>query len=136
MSLLEHVIVLLILGVVAHLTFAPLRREVDAIVLRAVRDEVVSLFHRARMEARLHGSAGLLFVEGEDPLLQLSSGRSPYRIAIHDRGISLEVEGARDEVAITYGSLGIAQVASATLVLRRRGAETRLVVSSYGRVRR
>jgi prepilin-type N-terminal cleavage/methylation domain-containing protein len=135
-SLAEVVVVLLIVGVVAHISFAPLRRQADAIVLRAVREEVIGLFHRARSEARLHGSAELSISEGDDPLLRLSHSEIPERVAILDRGVSLEVEGIRDEVAIRYGSLGIANVASATLILRRRGAETRLVVSGYGRVRR
>lgn len=136
MTLVEVVVVLLLLGVATHLTFTPLRREADAIILRAVREEIVSLFHRARSAARLHGNAELIFAEGADPLLRLSGSDHPQRIAIVDRGVALEVEGPRNEVAISYGSLGIASVASATLILRRRDAETRLVISGYGRVRR
>jgi hypothetical protein len=135
-TLLEIILVLFLLGVAAQITFLPLRRQVDVLVLRAVREEVVAAFHRARMEARVHGAASLLFVEGEDPLLQLPAGRSPFRVSLRDRGVDLEVSGGREEVEIAYGPLGIASVASATLILRRRDAEAHLVVSGYGRVRR
>lgn len=135
-TLLELVLVLLVLGVIAHLSILPLRSQVDRIVLRSVREEIIALFHRARMEGRLHGGSTLRIAEGEDLRLEVGEGRPAPRVAILERGVDLEIAGSRDEVGLEYGPLGIANFASTTLILRRRGAESRLVVSGYGRVRR
>jgi prepilin-type N-terminal cleavage/methylation domain-containing protein len=131
----ELLLTLLILGVAAHLTITPFRRQVDAIVLSAGREEVIALFHRARMEARSEGHASLHFAEGGDALL-LAPERPPFRALLRNRGIDLEIAGSRSEMEVVFGPLGMASVASATLILRRRDAETRLIVSAYGRVRR
>lgn len=131
----ELLLTILVLGVAAHLTLSPFRRQVDAIVLSAAREEVIALFHRARTEARYRGRADLFLSEGEDPIL-LAPERPPTRALLSDRGIDLEIAGSRSELELAYGPLGMAAVASATLILRRRDAEVRLIVSSYGRVRR
>lgn len=135
-SLLELAIAVLILGLAAHLAFRPLLRQADAIVLNGIREEVVALLHRARMEARLHGEARILVRDGSDPELVLADGGDPVRVDLLGRGVHLEVEGARTSAEFRYGPLGTAGFASATLTLRRGRADTRLVISGYGRVRR
>lgn len=134
-TLIELVATILVLGIAVHLTVAPFRRQVDAIVLNAAREEVVALFHRARTEARMSGRSALRIVEGRDPML-IAGDRPPVRANLGNRGVQLEIAGARGELEVAYGALGMASVASATLILRRRGTETQLVISSYGRIRR
>ncbi len=104
--------------------------------MRGVREEVLALIHRARVEARGQGSASILLEEGSDPILLLEGGRPPARVPLGSRGVRMEVVGARSSLTLSFGPLGVARFASASLVLTKRQATSRLVVSSYGRVRR
>ncbi len=145
----ELVLWLLFLGVAAQLLTIPLRNQSDALVLRGVTEELIALIHQARMEARVHGAAWVVVEEHADPVLLVPSGRaepgaSPEHpelerllsVSLAERGVELEVVGDRTSAELVYGPLGVAAFASTTLVLFRRNAERRLVISSYGRVRR
>ena len=132
----ELLIGFLLLGVLTQASIGPIRRQRDAMILLGVREEIVALFHRARMEARLTGEARLLVEEDADPVLVLDTARPPTRVGLAHRGIHLEIGGSRSSVVLTFGPAGTAEVASATLILRRGEVATSLVVSAYGRVRR
>jgi len=136
LTLPELLVYLLLVGMAAHVAIGPARRQADALVLRSVREEVITLFHRARMEARQLGEARIRLATGEDPLLLLPGDVVRARVSLAERGVVLEVEGVRDAVELTFGPLGVATFASATFVLRRGGEEVAVVVSGYGRVRR
>jgi type II secretory pathway pseudopilin PulG len=136
LTLPELLVYLLLVGMAAHVAIGPARRQADALVLRGVREEVVTLFHRARMEARQLGEARVRLATGEDPLLLLSEDVVRGRVPLAERGVVLEVQGARDAAELTFGPLGVATFAAATVVLRRGEEEVALVVSGYGRVRR
>jgi prepilin-type N-terminal cleavage/methylation domain-containing protein len=135
-TLLELVVCLLVLGMVAQASLGPLRRQSDALAVRAVREELVALLYRARAEARTVGEASVHLEEGVDPRFVPASGGAPVLIPLSDRGVELQIAGVRSSVALRFGPLGVAQFSPATLVLRRRESETLLVISSYGRVRR
>jgi Tfp pilus assembly protein FimT len=126
---------LVVVGVAVHATLMPARRQLDGVQVRAAREEVVALFHRARAGARLRGEARVRVADGANPEL-LVSGHGAERVMLDGRGVELEVLGSRSETEFVFGPLGIAHLASATLVLRRGDAEVRLIVSGYGRVRR
>ncbi len=132
----ELLIVLLLAGMAVQTTIGPARRQAERMVLLGAREELVALFHRARMEARVHGDARIVAVEGGDPGLLRGDGGPPLRVDLASRGIELVVGGGRSSVEFDYGPLGVAHFASATLVLRRGRTELPLVVSGYGRVRR
>jgi len=136
LTLPELLVYLLLVGMAAHVAIGPARRQADALVLRGVREEVVTLFHRARMEARQLGEARIRLATGEDPHVLLPGDVVRARVPLAERGVVLEVRGARDVAELTFGPLGVATFASATIVLRRGGEEVVLVVSGYGRVRR
>ena len=136
LTLPELLLCLLLLGVAAQTLIGPIRHQADLIALRGIREEVVALVHRARMEARSRGEARIVMEEGADPVLLLDRGRSPARVSLAPRGVRLEVAGPRSSVSLRFGPLGVGRFASASLVLVKRDATARLVVSSYGRVRR
>jgi prepilin-type N-terminal cleavage/methylation domain-containing protein len=132
----ELLLALLVAGVAAALSVRPALRQADALVLRGAREELVSLFHRARAEARLIGDMRLRVAEGEDPVLSFPDGRPALRLAFGRRGVDIEVAGDRTEVELLFGPLGIATFGAATLRMTKRSAALPLTISSYGRVRR
>jgi len=132
----ELLIWLLLVGMAAQISLGPARRQADRMVLVGAREELIGLFHRARMEARSHGESRIRFATDADPVLIVSLDRPPVRVPLASRGVQTEVEGARESVEFVYGPLGVAQFASATLSLRRGREELSLVVSGYGRIRR
>ncbi len=132
----EVVLFLLLIGVALQTALGPVRHQADLLTVRGVREELVALIHRARLEARSRGEAAIVLEEGADPLLVLSGGRPPARLPLTSRGVRLEVLGTRSSVRLDFGPLGIARFGSASLRLSKREARFRVVVSSYGRVRR
>jgi hypothetical protein len=130
------VVCLLLFGMVAQASLGPIRRQTDGLLLRGAREELVAVLHRARMEARIHGESTVRLREGADVEYVPRSGGAVLRVPLTDRGVELEIVGVRTSVDLAFGPLGVAQFAPATVVLRRRGSEARLVVSGYGRIRR
>jgi len=112
------------------------RAQLDALAVRAAREEVVAFFHRARMEARLEGEGRVLIIEGQGLLLLDEDGDEAERVSLADRGVDLRIRGDRTEAEIRFGPLGLAGFASATLELERGRMSTELVISGHGRVRR
>lgn len=126
---------LLGLGVAELLPLA--RRQMDRMAVVAAREAVVGLFHRARMEAVARGGATLLLC-AEPPRAELRVGdevldaedlEGEYRV-------SLRLSRDRASRSLTFDALGLGRVASQSLAFRRGGEERRLLISSYGRVRR
>jgi hypothetical protein len=135
-TLFELLTVLLLLGMGGSLFLGQVRAVSDALEVRAAREEVVSLFHRARMEARLHGDARVLIREEEGVFLLASADRVVAHADPSARGVEFLIRGERSEAEIRFGPLGLAGFASATLEFRRGDRGGELVVSGYGRVRR
>jgi len=136
LTLPELLIWLLLIGVATQIAVGPARRQADRMVLVGAREELIALFHRARMEARNQGESRILFATGADPILLVLPDRPTIRVPLASRGVETEVSGARESVEFVYGPLGVAQFASATLSLRRGGEELSVVISGYGRIRR
>jgi prepilin-type N-terminal cleavage/methylation domain-containing protein len=132
----ELLICLLLLGIGGSVFMDQVRSQADHLAVRAVREEVVALFHRARMEARLRGESRVLIREGEGVLLLSPHGEVVDEVASERRGVEIHISGDRSEVEIRFGPRGLAGFASTTLELERRGKRAQLVVSSYGRIRR
>lgn len=132
----ELTVVLLLLGIGAPPVLGHLRAQRDALAVRAAREEVIALFHRARMEARIRGEAVVVVEEGAGVALLAPEGERLGRAAPQERGVRLLVGGARTRVEIRFGSLGLASFASTTLDFERGRRRARLVVSTHGRVRR
>lgn len=132
----ELVLCLLLVGLAVQALVTPFRHQSDVLSVRGAREEVVALLQRARMEARASGEAAVVIEDGADPYLVLPGGRPLERVPLRSRGVRIEVLGSRSSATLSYGPMGVARFAAASLLLTKRDAESRLVVSTYGRVRR
>jgi Tfp pilus assembly protein FimT len=132
----ELLLVLLLMGMVTPVAWRHTRAQMDALAVRAAREAVVGLFHRARTEARVSGDARVLILEGGGVYLQNAEGETMDQVVPGQLGVELRIRGERTEAEVRFRSLGLAAFASATLEFERgrRGAE--LTVSGYGRIRR
>lgn len=135
-TLLELVAVMTLLALgVAHL-LPQARRWGDRVAVRAAREEVVGLLHRARMEAVAWGGATVVITSAPPEVELWVTGRSVAISSLRDQGVALTLSGDRPRVELVYDALGLGRVASQTLRFRRGSAEALLVVSAWGRVRR
>lgn len=113
------------------------RKQRNRMAVVGAREEVAGVFHRARMAAVARGGATIT-LRALPPQVRLSAGGETLLRADLEReyGIELTLSRNRSVVDLHYDALGIGRVASQTLIVARGGEEVRLVVSSYGRVRR
>jgi hypothetical protein len=134
-TLLELTVVLALLGI-ALVALTDLAGAVrDRWAVEGARRAAAAAFHRTRAEAVARGGARLE-VDTAGGILTLEAAGERRRISslARDFGVSLRM-GARPRRSFRYDPAGIGRIANATLVLRRGGAEGRLVVSLFGRVR-
>lgn len=135
-TLAELITVLTLVGILTTLAAPRMLGSVDRWVVREAREELVSLLYEARMEARLRGEAVVRIESGGGAEIEPAGG-SPGRGWVPSvQGLEIEVAGSRDQAEIRFGPTGVGRFANATILVRRGRAEERLVVSSYGRVRR
>lgn len=135
-TLLELIVVLAVTGVLAGLTLPRVAGGPDRWVVREAREEVIALLYRARIEARRYGEATVEVTSENEARLEVPGRGVVARWTPSTPGLELDVAGSRDQARIAFGPGGIGRFANATLVVRRGREEARIVVSSYGRVRR
>lgn len=135
-TLAELIAVLTLVGVLTTLAAPRMLGSVDRWVVREAREELVALLYEARMEARLKGEATVRLESGGGAEIESTQGRTGRRWDPSVQGLEIEVAGARDEAEIRFGPTGLGRFANATILVRRGRVEERLVISSYGRVRR
>lgn len=134
-TLLELTVVLSLLGIalVAAADLAGAFRDLWAV--EAARRAAAGAFHRTRAEAVAGGGAQLeVDTAGAVLTLRTTKGRHRLHELGHEFGVTLRL-GSRERRDFRYDPAGIGRIANASLVFRRGGAETRLVVSLFGRVR-
>ena len=135
-TLLELALVLLILSLVGGMGVGLSRHSTDRLAVAQAREEAAALFHHARAEARLRGGARVEV--GSDGRLALwVGGDEAIEVVDPSRvGVRVEIVGSREEASVVFGPMGIGRAASLTLRFERGRAESSLVISSYGRLRR
>jgi Tfp pilus assembly protein FimT len=135
-SLMEVLVTMTLVCALALIGVGAARGQVDRMRVMAAREDVAGVFRAARIAARAHGGARIqvdplgrvhLFTP-QDSLLRSAD---PMRL-----GVQLTLAGSRTEAEFPFGPLGVARVASATLVLSRGSTEQHVVLSAQGRVRR
>ncbi len=136
-TLVELAFVLLLISV-SGLAVLPAARSLhDRMAVVGAREAVVGLFAEARVDALLLGGATVRVRPG--PWRVWSEAGDSVLRTVHlerDFAVTVWLGRSRTESDLRYDALGIGQVASATLTFRRGAAESALVVSGYGRVRR
>lgn len=136
-TLLEMSTVLALVALGAPFLLSAGRRMRDRAAVVSARERVAGLFAEARMAAMSRGGATVhlrtdggaaWFEAGDTVRRRISLGTDP--------GVALVLPRGRSASDLAYDALGIGRVASETLRFRRGSAESVLVVSGYGRVRR
>jgi hypothetical protein len=132
-----------LLAVLALLALAlssgiPLARGLaDRMAVVGAREALAGLFHRARLEAITHGGSRVRLLRSPPSADLLVGGFVVERVELRDvYRARLRLSRDRAEADIPYNAMGLGRVASQTLRIERGEAEAKLVVSSYGRVRR
>lgn len=136
-TLAEVILVLCFFGIALAVAIPRFRETRDRIAVRSAREAVIGLISRARYHAVLRGGAEVRASERLQGItLQSSAGVVENQDLIRSHGVELEILGAAEEVTFRFDGLGLGRVSSRTVVLRRGDAVSRIIVSSYGRVRR
>jgi hypothetical protein len=134
----ELVACLAVLSAVTALATPRLSDLSDRLEVRSVREDLVGLLTQARGVAVARGGATLT-LESAPPRASLRSGEAlVHSTVLGDpaRPPALLLPSGRPSIAFDFDALGIGRFTSGTVLLQRGRAESGLVVSSYGRVRR
>ena len=135
-SLFELTAVLALLTLASTAVLPVAARYRDRADVLAARETLVMLVRRTRTEALRAGGASL----------RIDGGEGSARLSVGDSLVHLERFGERGRVHVSpasglrtdimYNALGLGVFASETIEVRAGAARARLVVSTYGRVRR
>lgn len=134
-TLLELTLALALLGVMLLFTLVAFARPLDRLAVRAAAAEIVLACARTRVEAIGQG-ADLLIAAGPAVFWVEAHGArvsDPVDLG-REYGVTISAGGV-DTVRLAYSPLGLGNVTSHTLRVRRGGAEARVSVSTYGRAR-
>ena len=109
----------------------------DRFAVVGAREAVAGLIAEARVVAVSSGSAHV-YVDGESGRVWSEAELGTLRsIALDDEpGVMVSLSGGRLQAELSWDALGLGRFTSQTIEFRRGGARARLIVSSYGRVRR
>lgn len=135
-TLLEMTATLALLATASTAVVPAASRFRDRMEVLTAREEIVAALHRTRTEAIRAGAASLHL--SADGGIRISVGDSTaLRATVPGDGVvRLVLSAGRDRTEIPYNGLGLGVFANETIELVAGSARTRLIVSSYGRVRR
>lgn len=135
----ELLLVICLSLTLAGLAGLPLRPALDRHATRAARDSFATAVARTRSAAVVRGGAILVVEPHEgrastrtpagEPVGEPINFGTRYRVELHADG------AAAESIELFFDALGIGRVTSRTFRFRRGGAEARLTLSAYGRVR-
>ena len=136
-SLLELTAALLLLALASSAVVPAAGRHRDRMLVLTARETLVAALRDTRAEALRTGTAAL-HLTAADGRGRIISGDSAFPSFLVDPSgrVSLSLSRGRADSEIGFGGLGIGVFANETLELTAGAARARLVVSSYGRVRR
>lgn len=136
-SLFEMCAVLVLMGLTSAALWSGGRGFRDRASVVGAREAVAGLVAEARAAALLHGGAEVRVVSGPWRAWYDSGGRVGRNLDVErEWGVRVTLRGSRDSTSLRYDALGLGRVASETFRFHRGRAESALVVSGYGRVRR
>ncbi|MDZ7779152.1 MAG: prepilin-type N-terminal cleavage/methylation domain-containing protein [Gemmatimonadota bacterium] len=135
-SLFELTVALALLAVASSVLTPALAGYRDRMTVLAARETVVGLLHETRAAARRVGAASLQ-VDAERARVRVAIGDSVIRaVDLGGQGVRIDLPRGRVRGEIAYNGLGIGVFANETVEFSAGSERARLVVSSYGRVRR
>lgn len=128
----------LVVALFAALAFAGLRgfaRLSDHWAVNGARSALAELIRETRVRAVARGGARVV-LSAADHQARLEVGGGVVRrvMLLDDFAVRLDLGGS-EEVQLVFDASGVGRLASRSVGLARGGANARIVVSSYGRVR-
>lgn len=136
-TLFELTAVLGLVAVTASALAPAARRYRDRSAVVAAREAVAGLVAGARVRAMSTGGAAVHFASDPWRAWTAVGDSVVARVALEaELGVVVELSGGRSATELPYDALGLGRVASESVVFRKGAAETALVISGYGRVRR
>lgn len=136
-TLLELAGVLALFALAASLSF-PLGRSVrERLSVVGAREELIGLITRARGEALRHGGSSLIVLRDPAEVRVEVNGEILHQVDLGATWrIELVLSGGRPSVELGFDASGLGRMAAHSITLTRGSAVARLIISSYGRIRR
>ena len=136
-TLLEMATVLVLVGVGVSAGVPTARRFADRAAVLAAREALIGAISETRT-ASLAGGGGVVVLRESPASAQIRvSGRPTIERSLEPlEGVVVDLGASGDSVVLRFDALGIGRFASRTISVARGGVTRRIVVSSYGRVRR
>lgn len=136
-TLLEITAVLVLLALATSAALPRLADLMDAFAVRSARERVAGLLALTRARAPALAGARVVVVEAPPEIRVEARDTVLRRLGVDELGgVEVRVAGARAAITFSYDGLGVGRLASGTLSFRRGDRESRLVISSYGRIDR
>jgi flavin-dependent dehydrogenase len=130
--------VALVVTLLTSLSFAGLHgfsRLRDRWAVQGARAALAELIRETRVRAVARGGARVVLSAANHEARLEASGVVLRRLLLReDFAVVLDL-GGREEVELVFDASGVGRLASRSIGLARGGAQARIVVSSYGRVR-
>lgn len=135
-SLLELLFVLALAAVGTSALVPTARKLRDRAVTASGREALVAGFVEARTSAIRHGGARLT-VRRLSPAYRVDTRHRTGRwVGLRQPQVHLRLDGRRDSITIDFDRMGLGRLASHSIDVLAGDVTRRLVVSSYGRIRR
>lgn len=129
--------IVLVLTAVGVSSLVPSARALrDRAVASAGREVLVAGFHDARASAVRHGGAKLT-IRRAPPAFRVETpeGAAAW-VPLNEVLLRLRLDSGRDSIVVEFDRMGIGRLASHSIEVSVGAVSRRLVVSSYGRIRR
>jgi prepilin-type N-terminal cleavage/methylation domain-containing protein len=136
-TLIELTGVLALLALAASLSFPVSRSVRERLSVTGAREELVGMIARARAEALRRGGSSLIVVRNPAEIRIEAGGELLHRVDIGATWrTELVMSGGRSTVELRFDATGLGRMAASSVTLTRGAAVARLIISSYGRIRR
>ncbi|MDG2283471.1 MAG: hypothetical protein P8L45_10130 [Longimicrobiales bacterium] len=135
-TLIELTIVLFLTAIGVSSLVPTARALRDWAVASAGREVLVAGFHDARASAVRHGGATLTIRRAPPAFRVETPEGDALWVPLDEVSVRLRLDAGRDSIAVEFDRMGIGRLASHSIEVVVGSVSRRLVVSSYGRIRR
>ena len=136
-TLFELLLTLCVIGVLFSVSLPRMRAGMDALAVRAARENAFALFSRARVLALQQGGATIEVDATSDRIaIRTAAGVLEREQSFREHGVELVLDGADQIVTLRLDAHGVGRMMSRTLRFLSHEAQAGLTISSFGRVRR
>lgn len=136
-TLIELAGALILMALAASLSLSVTHGVRDRLAVIGAREDLVGLITRARGEALRRGGSSVIVIQNPAEIRLEAGGEMLHRVDIGATWrTELVLSGGRSSVELRFDASGLGSMAARSVTLSRGSAVTRLIISSYGRIRR